>query len=190
MGDDELLAAARAAAADAYAPYSGFAVGAAVRTRSGRIHPGANMENASYGLSLCAEAAALARAVAENDAQRKTFELLIAYYQSGDLKKFDEYNIAWVGDTESLVDTVNGFIEVYDDALGMRATYEAVVSYKDPEATKRIAAIADSSRTRSFLSFLNCLNSGSRRRSSSETVEYVKRLVVSATCISARVRAV
>ena len=65
MGDDDLLAAARAAAADAYAPYSGFAVGAAVRTRSGRIHPGANMENASYGLSLCAEAAALARAVAE-----------------------------------------------------------------------------------------------------------------------------
>ncbi|MCA8907590.1 MAG: cytidine deaminase [Rhodospirillaceae bacterium] len=69
MGDDDLLAAARAAAADAYAPYSGFAVGAAVRTRSGRIHPGANMENASYGLSLCAEAAALARAVAENDFQ-------------------------------------------------------------------------------------------------------------------------
>ncbi|MCB9959203.1 MAG: cytidine deaminase [Rhodospirillaceae bacterium] len=69
MDDLDLLAAARAAAANAYAPYSGFAVGAAVRTRSGRIHTGTNMENASYGLSLCAEAAALACAVAEGDFQ-------------------------------------------------------------------------------------------------------------------------
>ncbi|MCA9685065.1 MAG: dihydrofolate reductase, partial [Myxococcales bacterium] len=83
-----------------------------------------------------------ARSVAENDAQRKTFELLIAYYQSGDLKKFDEYNIAWVADTNSVVDTVNGFIEVYDDALGYRGTWESVVSIKDAEASKRIAAIS------------------------------------------------
>lgn len=83
-----------------------------------------------------------ARAVAENDKQRAVLEKLIAYYQSGDLRKFDEYNIAWVADTDSLVDTINGFIEVYDDALGYRGSWEAVVSFKDPEATKRIAAIA------------------------------------------------
>ncbi|MCA9657223.1 MAG: dihydrofolate reductase, partial [Myxococcales bacterium] len=79
---------------------------------------------------------------AENPAQKDALDKLIAYYKSGDLRDWNAYNIAWVKDTESLIDTVNGFIEVYDDALGMRATYEAVVSYKDPEATKRIAAIA------------------------------------------------
>jgi cytidine deaminase len=62
---EQLLAAARAARARAYAPYSRFAVGAAVLTRSGAIVTGANVENASYGLSLCAERAALARALQE-----------------------------------------------------------------------------------------------------------------------------
>lgn len=83
-----------------------------------------------------------AAGVAENEAQRKIIETLIAYYKSGDLEKFDEYNIAWVADTESLVDTVNGFIEVYDDAIGRRGSWEAVVSFKDLEATKRIALIS------------------------------------------------
>ncbi|PRQ04152.1 Peptidase family M49 [Enhygromyxa salina] len=84
-----------------------------------------------------------ARGVAENDKQRAVLEKLIAYYQSGDLAKFDAYNIAWVTDTESQVDTVNGFIEVYDDALGYRGSWESVVSFKDQEATKRIATISE-----------------------------------------------
>jgi len=83
-----------------------------------------------------------AASVAENDQQKKTLELLIKYYQTGDLKVWDEYNIAWVNDTESRIDVVNGFIEVYDDAIGKRASFESVVSLKDMEATKRIAAIA------------------------------------------------
>lgn len=83
-----------------------------------------------------------ARAVAENDQQRKALEHLITYYQSGDLEKFDEYNIAWVADTESVVDNVNGFIEVYDDAIGYRGSWEAVVSFKDMEASKRIALVS------------------------------------------------
>ena len=66
---DALLDRARAAARTAYAPYSRFAVGAAALSRSGRIHVGTNMENASYGLTMCAEVAALARAVAEGDFQ-------------------------------------------------------------------------------------------------------------------------
>ncbi len=80
--------------------------------------------------------------VAENEKQQKALALLVEYYKTGDLKKWDEYNIAWVNDTESRLDVVNGFIEVYDDAIGKRASYESVVSIKDMEATKRIAAIA------------------------------------------------
>lgn len=80
--------------------------------------------------------------VAETDAQRKALELLVSYYETGDLEKFDEYSIAWVGDTQSRVDVVNGFIEVYGDPMGYRGAYESVVSFKDLEATKRIDAIS------------------------------------------------
>jgi dipeptidyl-peptidase III len=83
-----------------------------------------------------------ASAVAENDQQKLAFDKLIEYYRTGDLKKFDEYNIAWVNDTESRIDVVNGFIEVYGDPLGYRGAYESVVSFKDMEATKRIDAIS------------------------------------------------
>lgn len=81
--------------------------------------------------------------VAENDKQKKALELLIAYYKTGDLKTWDDYNIAWVADVDSRLDVVNGFIEVYGDAIGKRASFESVVSMKDMEATKRIAAIAE-----------------------------------------------
>ena len=81
--------------------------------------------------------------VAENEQQKKALQLLIEYYQTGDLKKFDEYNIAWVNDVNSRIDVENGFIEVYADPIGKKATYESVVSLKDMEATKKIKAIAD-----------------------------------------------
>lgn len=84
-----------------------------------------------------------ARAVAENPAQGKALSLLCNYYRTGDLKVWDDYNIAWLADTSSVVDVVNGFIEVYGDPLGMRASYESVVSIRDPEATRRIKAIGD-----------------------------------------------
>ncbi len=84
--------------------------------------------------------------VAENDQQKKCFQLLIEYYQTGDLKKWDEYNIAWVQDTNSVIDFVNGFIETYNDPLGYRANYESIVSIKDNEATKRIKAIGDNAQ--------------------------------------------
>ncbi len=83
-----------------------------------------------------------ASAVAENEKQKRWIDLLIQFYQTGDLKTFDEYSIAWVNDTESKIDGINGFIEVYLDAIGKKGSYEAYVSIRDEEATKRIAAIA------------------------------------------------
>jgi dipeptidyl-peptidase-3 len=79
--------------------------------------------------------------VAENDKQRAWLEKLISYYRTGDLKEYDAYNIAWVADTDSRVDTVNGFTEVYGDPLGYRGSWESVLSIRDLEATRRIATI-------------------------------------------------
>jgi dipeptidyl-peptidase-3 len=83
-----------------------------------------------------------AAGVAENDLQKRIIEKLIEYYKTGDLKKFDEYNVLWVSDTQSMVDFVNGFIEVYNDPMGRKATWESLVNFKDPEATKRTEAIS------------------------------------------------
>jgi dipeptidyl-peptidase III len=79
--------------------------------------------------------------VAENDKQKLALQRLVNYYKTGSLKDFDDYNIAWVKDTESAVDLVNGFIEVYEDPLGRKGSFESVVSVKDMEASKRIATI-------------------------------------------------
>ncbi len=84
--------------------------------------------------------------VAENEIQRKALEKLIEFYKTGDLKKWDEYNILWIQDTESTVDIVNGFIEVYNDPLGYKGSFESVVSIKDFEATKRIKIISDNAQ--------------------------------------------
>src|SRR5690606_6495788 len=65
-----------------------------------------------------------ASAVAENEQQKKALDLLIKYYQTGDLKTFDEYNIAWVNDVNSRIDVVNGFIEVYMDPIGKKGSFE------------------------------------------------------------------
>ncbi|MEO5647666.1 MAG: hypothetical protein ABIQ56_04850 [Chitinophagaceae bacterium] len=84
-----------------------------------------------------------ASTVAENAQQKLALDLLVQYYRSGDLAKFDEYSVAWVNDINSRLDVVNGFIEVYQDPIGKKGSYESVVSMKDMEATKRIKAIAD-----------------------------------------------
>lgn len=81
--------------------------------------------------------------VAENDKQKTALELLVKYYRSGDLEDFDAYNIAWVQDTESAIDVINGFIEVYNDPLGYRGSFESVVAFRDEAATRRISAIGE-----------------------------------------------
>ncbi len=83
-----------------------------------------------------------ASTVAENAEQKKSLDLLAQFYKTGDLHTFDEYSIAWVNDVNSRTDVVNGFIEVYHDPLGIKGSFESVVSIKDMEATKRIEAIA------------------------------------------------
>ncbi|KAF0141498.1 MAG: dipeptidyl-peptidase III [Stygiobacter sp.] len=104
--------------------------------------------NGAYAYSIRKIVSWLKKAVtvAENDQQKKCFNLLIEYYETGDLKKWDEYNIEWVKDTSSVVDFVNGFVETYNDPLGFRATYESIVSIKDNEATKRIEAISKNAK--------------------------------------------
>lgn len=79
--------------------------------------------------------------VAENAQQKEALQKLVIFYKSGSLKDFDEYNIAWVKDSNSAIDVVNGFIEVYEDPLGKKGSFESVVSVKDFEASKRIATI-------------------------------------------------
>lgn len=77
-----------------------------------------------------------AKTVAENEIQAKEFELLIEYYKTGNLEIWDEYNVLWAGNTDVKIDYVNGFIEVYDDPLAMKATWESVVNVKNEKATE------------------------------------------------------
>ena len=78
-----------------------------------------------------------AASVAENEQQKKTITALISYYTTGNVKTFDEYNILWLKDTVSAVDFTNGFIETYSDPLGLRASWESIVNFKDVAATRR-----------------------------------------------------
>lgn len=102
--------------------------------KSGGMY-GAAIDKIAYWLEKAA-------GVAENDHQKKSLELLVQYYKTGDLKIFDDYSIAWATDTTSRIDAVNGFIEVYLDAIGKKGSFESTVSLKDMEETKRLEAIA------------------------------------------------
>jgi len=79
---------------------------------------------------------------AENDEQREAIEKMIEFNRTGDLRTFNEYCIAWVKDLNSRVDYVNGFTEVYTDPLGITGAWEAMVNFKDMEATKRTSIIS------------------------------------------------
>jgi dipeptidyl-peptidase-3 len=79
--------------------------------------------------------------VAETDTQKKEIGLLVEYYKKGDLKTWDEYNVAWAKNNLSTIDYINGFIETYEDPMGMKATWEAIVDYKDHDASKRTETI-------------------------------------------------
>ncbi len=87
-----------------------------------------------------------AACAAESPAQRNSLTKLVKFYRSGSLRDWDDYNIAWVNDIESEIDTINGFIEVYNDSMGMRGSWESVVAVRDILASRRIATIAASAQ--------------------------------------------
>ena len=91
----------------------------------------------SPALEKICEELSKAREVAENDIQKRALGILIDYYNTGDLRKWDQFNIEWVKDTLGTVDFINGFIEDYNDPLGRKASWEGYVNIKDFEASKR-----------------------------------------------------
>ncbi|MBK9276285.1 MAG: dihydrofolate reductase [Flavobacteriales bacterium] len=114
-----------------------------VRGADGRLQEQVYKVGGLYGQALEESVRWLekAAAVAENPQQRKAIELLIQYYRTGDLRTWDEFNIAWVKDTTNSVDFILGFVEVYNDPLGKRGSYESIVEVNDPEATRNMLAI-------------------------------------------------
>lgn len=102
--------------------------------RTGGLY-GAAIQQIVYWLKKAAE-------VAENDQQRKVIGLLVDYYETGDLRLFDQYSIEWLKEQEGMVDFINGFIEVYGDPLGLKGSWEGLVEYKDLEATRRTETIS------------------------------------------------
>ena len=84
-----------------------------------------------------------AKSVAENQKQADGFALLIQYYKTGDLKTWDDYNVAWVEATEGNIDYINSFIEVYNDPLGYRGSYENIVQIKDFEMSKKMSVLEE-----------------------------------------------
>ena len=103
--------------------------------RTGGLY-GAAIKQIVYWLKKAAE-------VAENDQQRKVIGLLVDYYETGDLRLFDQYSIEWLKEQEGMVDFINGFIEVYGDPLGLKGSWEGLVEYKDMEATRRTETISE-----------------------------------------------
>ena len=106
--------------------------------KSGGLY-GASIDQIIYWLEK-------AKQVAENESQAKGLELLINYYQTGDLKVWDEYNIVWAKSTEGDIDYINGFIEVYNDPKGYKGSYESVVQIKDFEMSQKMAALANNAQ--------------------------------------------
>ncbi|NRD19585.1 dihydrofolate reductase [Winogradskyella eckloniae] len=87
-----------------------------------------------------------AKGVAENEAQGNALGLLIDYYKTGDLQTWDDYNVAWTAATEGNVDYINSFIEVYNDPLGYRGSYETIVQINDFDMSKKMAVLSDNAQ--------------------------------------------
>lgn len=119
-----------------------------VRTQSGAIEERIWKSGGMYGSAIDKIIYWLEKAVtvAENEPQANALKLLIEYYKTGDLKTWDDYNVAWVNATEGNIDYINGFIEVYNDPLGHKATYESTVQIKDFDMSSKMEAISKSAQ--------------------------------------------
>ncbi|MEX1131743.1 MAG: dihydrofolate reductase, partial [Flavobacteriales bacterium] len=116
-----------------------------VRGADGRVQESVWKVGGLYGPALVKVVywLELAKGVALNPQQEKTIGLLIDFYTTGDLKKWDEFNIEWVKDTSSDIDFIHGFVEVYNDPMGKKGSYEVIVQMKDPEASATMSVLMD-----------------------------------------------
>lgn len=112
--------------------------------KNGKLHEDVWKSKGKYGAAIDQIIFWLRKAVkvAENDQQARALKVLIEYYKTGNLRKWDEYNVIWSTATKGDIDYINGFIETYGDALGKRANYESIVQINDFEASKRMATVA------------------------------------------------
>lgn len=119
-----------------------------VRGANGKLEERVWRVDGMYGPALAESVKWLEKAasVAETPEQKKAIDLLIQYYRTGDLKTWDDFNVTWVGDTKSSVDFILGFVEVYNDPMGKRGSYEACIEVNDPEATKNMAVIMENAQ--------------------------------------------
>lgn len=119
-----------------------------VRGKGGKLEEKVWSEKGMYGPAIKEIIKWLQKAteVAENEPQKNALELLIEYYQTGDLKKWDEYNIAWTEATDGDIDYINGFVEVYQDPKGYRGAYETIVQITDFEASERMQKVANNAQ--------------------------------------------
>jgi len=131
----------------------------------------------SPAIEKICEELAKAREVAENDIQKRAIGLLIEYYQTGDLRKWDAFNIEWVKDTIGTVDFINGFVEDYNDPLGRKGAWEGYVNIKDFEASKRTEILSANAQW-----FED--NSPVDPRFKKKTVKGISAKVINAVCLA------
>ncbi len=119
-----------------------------VRDSDGSLKEEVYSANGRYGSAIREMIKWLEKAVevAENEPQRDALKLLIQYYQTGDLKKWDEYSIAWVQAIEGDIDYIQGFVEVYNDPIGYKGSYENIVQIKDFDASERMKVLQDNAQ--------------------------------------------
>lgn len=131
-----------------YSEPPSYGLNTTVIKRDGKIGEDVWFINGRYGAAIrkIVHWLRLAADVADSEKQRKAIHTLIEYYETGDLNKFNQFCIEWVNDKNSSVDFVNGFIEVYDDPLGMKGTWEGLVEYRDEKGTKRTKLISDNAQ--------------------------------------------
>ena len=125
-----------------------YGINAKVVKKDGKVTEEVYKVNGLYGPAIAQIIYWLdkAKGVAENDAQKEYITSLIDYYITGDLRTFDQYSIQWAKDTKSKVDFVNGFIESYNDPLGMTGSWESYVNFRNDKATDRTAKISNAAQ--------------------------------------------
>jgi dipeptidyl-peptidase-3 len=119
-----------------------------VRNENGQLEERVWKSGGMYGAAIDQIVMWLEKAVtvAENEAQKNGFELLIEYYKTGSLTTWDEYNVVWAAATEGDIDYINGFIEVYNDPKGYRGSYESIIQINDFEASERMKVLSENAQ--------------------------------------------